>query len=229
MQSQFKTTLSLTAAALLTASTADAAVISGVSIADSDGSVGNPNMTVSDLIGGSSTGLSSTDFGATHSTTWLDHWFSGISAGAFVTFDLGDNYGLDTIHIWNENENNGGFNRGLKDASIWVSPDDNTANLVKLVTSGAGATDNGTGDFLFAIGPQSSSYTGFSLDLSSVTNSSLLDNARLVKIQTITNHGSAGGSGLAEVLFGGGDPVPEPGSIALLGLGGLLVARRRRN
>jgi hypothetical protein len=213
--------------AFLTAGSAHAAVITGVTVQDSDGTVPNTNMTASDALDGN--GLSSYSFSATHSTTWSDHWYSSIVAGAYITADLEANYSIDTIHVWNENEDNAGNARGLNRASIWVAPDENTANLVKLNTDGNGTTDDGLGDFLFPIGPKSSSYTGFSVDLSGVTNAALLDNVRLVKIETITNHGSSGGSGLAEVMFGGGAPVPEPSGFVLgLGLMGLLGCCRRR-
>ncbi|MEZ7957096.1 MAG: PEP-CTERM sorting domain-containing protein [Rubritalea sp.] len=220
-------TLAVLAGLSLVTISANAAIITGVSLKDSDGSEPNGQMTASDAIDG--TGLSSLSFTATHSTTWNQHWFSGTATGAFITVDLGDSYVLDTIHIWNENENNAGYLRGLKDASIYVSPDGDTANLIKLNTSGSSVANgaNGTGDFLFSIGPQDSGYAGFGLDLSVITNASLLANVRLVKIETITNHGTSSGSGLAEVQFGG-VAVPEPTTTALLGIGGLALILRRR-
>jgi hypothetical protein len=225
----FKLTALVASGLALVTASANAALITGISIADTDGSEPNDQMTALDAIDG--TGLSSLAFGATHSTTWNQHWYSATTAGAFITVDLGDSFVLDTIHIWNGNDsNNTAIQRALQDASIWVSPDGDTANLVKLNTSGSSVLNgaNGTGDFLFAQGPQLTSYAGFNLDLSTVTNASLLENVRLVKVQTITNYGGSG-SMLAEVQFGGVSVVPEPSSTALLGLGGLaLILRRRR-
>ena len=175
-------------------------LIQGVSLEDSDGTLPNPNMTPTDAIDG--TGLSSIAFDATHSMVWRDHWYSSQRVGAFFTADLGENYALDTIHVWNENENNAGRQRGLQNVEILVSPDGNTDNLVKLVTDGSGTTDNETGDFLFPIGEGVATYTGFAVDLSSVTNADLLNNVRLVRIVGIDNYGGTNGSGLAEVQFG---------------------------
>ena len=207
----------------LLAGTANAALITGITLQDSDGTLPNTNMGPEKAINGA--GLSSLSFTATHSTTWSDHWYSSLTTGAYITADLEGNYSVDTIHVWNENENNAGRVRGMKNVKIHVSPDENVANLVKLTTDGTGTHDNGTGDFLFPIGEGLSTYTGFDVDLSGVTNASLLNNVRLVRIENIDQYGGSNGSGLAEVQFG---QVPEPATMALLVLGGLGLLRRRR-
>jgi len=219
-------TFNIVAGTLLAAVNASGALITGTLIAEFDGTTPNPNMTPQDAIDG--TGLSSLAFGATHSTTWRDHWYSTDLTG-FITVDLEANYLLDTIWLWNENEDNAGNDRGFQNFEIWVSPDTNTGNLVKLTTDGTGSQDNGTGDFILAKAPQSTAYTGTDLDLGGITNSALLGNARLVSLQAIDNYGSSGGVGLAEVQFGGTDPIPEPASSLLASLGAFaLIASRRR-
>ncbi len=217
-----KSTLLNLSAIVLFCGTSNAALITGTSIVSAT-TGSNANMSPSDAIdgGGLSGGAALT---GTHSTTWTDHWW-GAGTTPQITIDLGGNYNLDTIHIWNYNEN-GQSSRGLQNVEIYVSTDASDLNLVKLITSGPGSQDNGSGNFLFAQAPSLSTYSGFGLDMAGVTNASLLSNARLVRIQALDTHGSTGG--LAEVQFGGTSAVPEPSSIALLGLGGLALILRRR-
>jgi hypothetical protein len=146
-------------------------------------------------------------FGA-HGTSFNQHWWTFPPAvAAQITIDLNANYQINTIHVWNYNEG-GVTGRSTKNAEIHVSPDDDPANLVKLVTNGSGTHDNGTGDFLLPQAPGSASYLGFDLDLAGVTNAALLTNVRLVQIKPLDAHGTDGGGvGLAEVQF---DGVPAP-------------------
>jgi hypothetical protein len=207
----------------LIAGSVNAALITGTTIQSADIG-GNLSMTPSDAIDGSglTSGLALT---GVHSTTWSDHWWSNSSTPQ-ITLDMEGNYSLNTIHIWNYNETVA-LNRGLQNVAIYVSPDENEANLVKLITSGVGVNNNGSGDFMFMQATGLSTYSGFDLDISGITNASLLNNARLVRIQTLDTHGSTTG-GLAEVQFGG-TAVPEPSSVALLSLGSLALLRRRRS
>jgi len=165
--------------------------------------------------------------GGAHDTTQWHMWFTDgtveTTPTGFVVIDLGANYDLANIHVWNYNETGSiqpGF--GAKEVAIWVSPDDNASNLVKL--------DNGGGDFVFPMATGASDYTGFDVNLSGVTNSSLLGNARLVKFEILGSWRDDVGFpnvnfvGLSEVQF---TEVPEPGTVllALVGWAGLI--RRR--
>ena len=143
-----------------------------------------------------------------HSASAGDQWLNDLSTPlAFIVVDLGDNYVLDTIHVWNYNE--AGATYGMKDVAISVSSTTDTNDLVALTTDGSGGTDDGAGGFLFPQG-FNNNYYGFNVDLSSLTVSSLLDNVRLVEIRNTTTY-TGNGAGLAEVHFGG-EPWVEPPS-----------------
>ena len=160
----------------------------------------------------------------THDNSMPNNWWS-TTVPAQITINLSGNYAVDTIHVWNYNEN--GFTaRGTQNVEIYVSPDGDIANLVKLVTTGTGGFDNGSGGFLFPQSP-GGDIPGFDLDLSSVTNAALLANVRLIQLTPLDNYGDFG-VGLAEVQFGG-VVVPEPSAALLGGLGLLALLRRRRN
>ena len=165
----------------------------------------------------------------THSTLSNHHWWSyplNADNPAQLTIDLNENYILTTVQVWNYNES-GVTVRSSRNVEIHVSPDNDPLNLVKLFTNGTGLFDNGTGDFLFPQGPGQATYTGFELDLTSVTNASLLSNVRLIQIKPINSYDNSAGVGLAEVQFGG-VIAPEPSTALLAAFAGLALARRRR-
>lgn len=169
-----------------------------------------------------------------HSTTFSDGWWSLPTASTpgpqQITVNLSAVYNVNTIHIWNYNEG-GQTLRSTKNVEIYVSPDGIVANLVKLVTAGAGTHNNGSGDFLLPQGLGAATYGGFDLDLSGVTNASLLNNVRLIQFKPLDSYGSTpqnafpDGVGLSEVQFGA---VPEPSAALLGGLGVVALLRRRR-
>jgi hypothetical protein len=153
-----------------------------------------------------------------HGTGAFQHWWTfagGIPEGAQITIDLNGEYQISTIQIWNYNEN-GVTVRGTQNAEIYVSPDEDPSNLVKLVTSGDGDQDNGSGDFLLPQGPASADYAGFNLDLSGVTNLGLLDQVRLVQIIPLDSYDDSAGVGLAEIQFAGIPSSEVAGDLDLL-------------
>lgn len=206
---------------------AHAGLISGVSVVENSPTDGEP---ATKAIDGSGLPGDTPALSGSHSDDFPDH-YTVLGATAILTLDLGDNYSLDHIQLWNGNEDP---DRGFQNVEIYVSPTDSLGDLVKLDTAGAGLNAaggaNGSGDFYF---PEASgdtfNYEGFALDTSGATNASLLDNVRLIKLIAVDNYGPADDlTALGEIQLGG-TLVPEPSSLALLGLGGLMMLRRQRD
>jgi hypothetical protein len=161
----------------------------------------------------------------THSITpdgamWLNNGtFAGPNdpnaPGAVITFDLGSNYLLSSLTVWNYNEFLSGrpelLGRGANAVEI-------------LVASSEGGAFTSLGNFTFDIAPGlDNADFGQDIDLSGF---GAAGDARLVKFNITSNHGGDNNFvGLSEVRF---DAVPEPsvGILALIGLAGFL--RRRR-
>jgi hypothetical protein len=164
-----------------------------------------------------------------HDTNWWTGWDGGVTEWQ-LTVDLADNYDVEVMHVWNYREGCCTA-RGLSNVDIYVSPDGDVANLVKLTTNGSGIHDDG-GGFLFPQASTDAEYLGFDLDLSGVTNPALLANARLVRIDggSSNHNGGADHGGLAEIQFGSRAAIPEPATatLGLLGIVGLMMRRRRK-
>ena len=111
-----------------------------------------------------------------------------------ITYDLEANHALKAFRVWNYNEAGSLSTAGAKDVEIRVSPTTNPADLVKL--------NNAGGDFVFTQAPGAAGYGGFNVNLSGVTNASLLNNVRMVRFDILTNHGQVSSLvGLSEVQF----------------------------
>jgi hypothetical protein len=75
--------------------------------------------------------------------------------------------------------------------------------------------DNAGANFTFAQANGQSTYAGFNLDLSQVTNAAILETARLVRFNILSNYGDQNGYvGLSEVQFTAA--VPEFPLVAVL-------------
>ena len=145
--------------------------------------------------------------------------FGGEDTDPWVIFDLGATYTINSFHVWNYNESAGGglFTRGVNAVTVEYG-----TTLVGIDTVG-GVSGTVAGITNFAIANGQNTYTGQAF------NAFTPFNARYIKFDINSNHGGDNNFyGLSEVQFDG-VLVPEPGSLALLGFGGLtLIMRRRR-
>jgi hypothetical protein len=224
-----KSNLALASVLALVAASANAAIITGITVESGTTNPFNPVvMGPAKAINGEGLPGGIPALTGTHTTAFNAGWWSfPANVLAQITINLNGAYAVDTIHVWNYNEA-GVTGRGIRNVEVFVSPDGNPTNLVKLFTSGTGLHDNGSGDFLLPQGPGQGTYTGFDLDLSSITNASLLTNVRLVQFKAIDAYDPAAGFGLAEVQFGGTAAIPEPSTSLLAAVAGLALLRRRR-
>lgn len=145
--------------------------------------------------------------------------FGGEDTDPFVLFDLGDEYIIDSIRVWNYNERSG-FN-GADGFVPYTRRGVNEVAIEYGTTPALGATVPGITNFAEATGL--STYTGETFDGFTPFI------ARYIRFDIASNHGGDNNFyGLSEVRFDG-RPVPTPASLPILTLGlGLIAARRRR-
>lgn len=144
-------------------------------------------------------------------------WLSmpNVIASTHITWDLGASYSNTLVtgfHLWNYNEGGPYWVRGIKYATILVSDDPTFTAGVTTITawsSGAGLT----------AAPSGVPYYGEDYTLPTPAA------GRYVRFDDLTNWGDTDQYvGLSEIRF---VVVPEPSSVALLGVGGLLLWRQR--
>lgn len=128
-----------------------------------------------------------------HDTAWLN---AGVKdthakgAGALITFDLGGNYDLASMHVWNYNESRGAdlSKRGAKEVEILID------------TTATGRSFKSAGTLTLAKATGQDDYVGQSYDFGSAGIT--IKYARLIRFDIKTNHGGdIELVGLSEVQF----------------------------
>ena len=117
---------------------------------------------------------------------------------------------LSGLYIWNYNQP-GCLTRGVNDFELLVSPD---ADPVTASWTSAGSYSLAIAGGVMG---EPSQYLSLGTTLSGI---------RSVMIDVTTNHGDAGWTGISEVRF---DAIPEPTTMALLGMGSLVLLRKKRS
>lgn len=154
------------------------------------------------------------------------------AASEWIQWDLGASYQLDVIRVWNYNDSSR-YASGIRTLDIYLS---NVA--VPGDPEGAGAANwtHWAVNATLPVATALASYTGF--DLETVVGSSLPAGAfRFVRFEVNSTFigdginvggGTLGGqnASLSQIEFF--ELVPEPASLTLMGLGGLLILTRRR-
>ncbi len=114
-----------------------------------------------------------------HSTLTSDMWLTSLSGSDYIVFDLGANYDVTNLHVWNYFET-GAALRGINSVSISYD------------TTVAGNEFTSAGSYEFA-----SEIDGSGSDIAIST----MTNARLVRFDVNSTHGSVYYVGLSEVQF----------------------------
>lgn len=136
---------------------------------------------------------------------------STVGAKRRIAFDLGDNYDLTSMHLWGGRQW-ANYNDSFKTAQIYSITAAEYAGALENITV------SGQPTVTFASGTSNTADRGDDYALS-------LSNTRYVMIDVLTAGGTNAVS--SEVRFVG-TTVPEPASLALLGMGSLLALKRRR-
>lgn len=159
---------------------------------------------------------------------WPNDWqgngpLSGATNGkvGWVSFDFGSVQNLDEVYIWNVREATAPARR-VNTYNIYYS----NSPTVAPASGSSVDYDFSSGGWTQLVGTRSLTAATNGPDAANGVET-LGVSAQYIGLEFITYGGDASRVGLAEVVFT--DAIPEPSSLALLGLGGLLIARRRRN
>ena len=132
-----------------------------------------------------------------HNNNAVEAWLAAETNGMWITFDLGSEYLLKGLHLWNSNQS-GSTGRGLQNVNIEFS----TTSAV----AGFGSLESLT----FAEGIPLATYIGEDKFFSSLTT------AQWVRFSVVSNYGDTSWTGFSEVRFIRGVPPPPSGTIIIV-------------
>lgn len=199
------------AAAAAFASTAQAAIILGdTSTAGTEPVGSRPAANISN-----DNGLTGSGATGTFTQPWVNGWV-GNGGPDWARVDLGDTYAVDTMHVWNYHEQAAA--RGMKDTNIYYS-----------TVETADASNFASGDWtLFVAKTMTTGWTGTAgpyLPTDNIAMGGLT--ARVIGIEILNSVSGSNWAGIGKLQFDG-TAIPEPTSMSLLALSGLVLLRRRR-
>jgi F5/8 type C domain len=209
--------LATLALSIATASTAQAALITGVTASTTLGNIGgNIGFNIDDIVNGYGLPGNTPSLIGTHDrrVTTTNAWAGSLDTGNLITFNLNGTYSLAGFSLWNFNGTN---TVGVNGVNVLTSTDGTN------FTSVAGAPTQ------FAIGADVAPVSPQQFGFTPVT-------ASYVRFQVLSNYGFTdfgNATGLAEVQFNSASAtsVPEPlpilGTLAGVGSGAALKRRLR--
>jgi len=211
----------LLSAVLLLTSSANAAHVTGITI--------EPGATSGDTIFGGVHSLQAVDGSGLDASDPAEHTSAlggnlwqvnvlgnegGDVRNVFSVLNLNGSYDLDSIRVWNFNWTGGRSDRGVREVDLAFSTD--------------GTTFGATQTFGIAQAPGLSTYTGEAFTLASTVTASFVRltlgvNHADGSLNGGANYGSDTYAGISEIqLFGNATVIPEPSSLGLLALAGML-------
>jgi len=116
-------------------------------------------------------------------------WNGGITKDTWISFDLGKDYNVNGMYVWNYNEK-GWTNRGVKDVEVLASPD--------------GAEFKPVGAFKLDMASGTEDYMGQTVPFDKPVK------ARHIKFQIKSNYRNGEQTGLSEVRFSNADEKAPP-------------------
>jgi hypothetical protein len=168
--------------------------------------------------GGGAVGNLANDDGLTGSgatALFFDPYYNGarLTYPGWARVDLGDTYTVDTMYVWNYNEDDAGA-RGTSECNIYYSTD---VNADATDFTGAEWTLFGYETLSPNVWPQQA--VNDIIALGGFT-------ARIIGIETINSFQGHSFTGLGKLQFDG--TIPESATMSLLAIGGIALIRRRR-
>ena len=207
-------TIAFTVLMIGLAGTAQAAIITPTLVTATSSHSSYPIGATIDGSGLSGGGTSGDILSELHATSAANNcWLGDKDDNQVVDFTLAGAADVAAVHFWQYDRNSNGSwdRRTLSSFDIAFSTDNGTTYSTPIAITGIAGDDiAGSGSAIIPV------QTFTFAQLTGVTN---------IQMTNLVNHGDNDWVAFSEIRF---DTVPEPGTMALLALGGLAMIRRRR-